>query len=173
MVSCTKCYKINLPAFYLQRGVVLITSLVFLIALTAIAAALMQNATTDMKMSGASEDKMIATQEAISAIDEVIYRQVNAETGNNIFALPLTNFPIIVTNTLKITNTANDTTAQITAGVHNLSLPSDCPHSSAASSVQLFTCNILRVQVNRKYGRNHANNIEVNSGIVQQVLRKN
>lgn len=40
-----------------QKGVVLIISLVFLVALTAVAAALMQNTTTDMKMSGASEEK--------------------------------------------------------------------------------------------------------------------
>ena len=43
-----------------QQGVVLIVSLVFLVALTAVAAALMQNTTTDMKMAGASEEKVSA-----------------------------------------------------------------------------------------------------------------
>ena len=75
-----------------QTGVVLIVALVFLIALTAVAAALMQNSTTDMKMSGASEEKVVATQEAISASDEVIFRQVNAAVGNNKFALPIVRF---------------------------------------------------------------------------------
>ena len=59
-----------------QQGVVLVISLVFLIALTAVAAALMLNTTTDMRMSGASQEKVIATQEAVSAIDEIIYKNI-------------------------------------------------------------------------------------------------
>ena len=74
-----------------QRGVVLIVSLVFLIALTAVAGALMQNSTLDMKMSGASEQKVIGVQDAISAVDEVI----NTQRGNG-FIRPVrgSNFPI-------------------------------------------------------------------------------
>ena len=77
-----------------QQGVVLIVSLVFLISLTAVVAALMQNTTADVKMSGASEQKMIATQSAVSAIDEVIYNQV-APGKTNVFARTISdsNFP--------------------------------------------------------------------------------
>ena len=66
----------RLPNVTKQRGVVLVVSLVFLVALTAVAAALMQNSTTDMKMSGASEEKVVALQEVVSAVDEVIFNQV-------------------------------------------------------------------------------------------------
>lgn len=59
-----------------QKGVVLIVALVFLIALTAVVAALMQNTTTDMKMAGASEEKTVATLEAFSAIDEIMFREI-------------------------------------------------------------------------------------------------
>ena len=59
-----------------QQGVVLVVSLVFLIALTAVAAALMQNTTSDMIMSGASQEKVVATQEAVSAIDEIIFNYI-------------------------------------------------------------------------------------------------
>jgi type IV pilus assembly protein PilX len=154
-----------------QKGVVLIVALVFLIALTAVAAALMQNSTTDMKMSGASEDRVVATQEAISASDESIFRQVNGGTGNNAFTLPLVRFPLAVTDTLTKTNTDTDTTANIELVNNELTLEPDCPHSRAASSVQVFTCNVLRVQVVRKYGRTNTNEVEVNAGIAQQLLR--
>ena len=158
-----------------QTGVVLIVALVFLIALTAVAAALMQNSTTDMKMSGASEEKVVATQEAISASDEVIFRQVNADVGNNRFASPVVRFQDDdfrnVTGSLGITNTGNDTTANIDIANNELELEPDCPHSRSASSAQVFTRNVIRVQVVRKYGRKNTNEVEVNTGVAQQLLR--
>jgi len=154
-----------------QKGVVLIVALVFLIALTAVAAALMQNTTSDMKMAGASEEKVVATQEAVSAIDEIIFRQVNGGTGNNGFESALVMFPLTVTDNLTKMNESNDTTAEIDVANNTYKLESDCPHSRGASSAQVFTCNVLRVKVNREYGRLKNSEVEVNAGIVQQLLR--
>lgn len=154
-----------------QQGVVLIVSLVFLIALTAVAAALMQNTTSDIKMSGASEEKVVATQEAVSAVDEVIFRQINGGAGNNGFASPIVLFPLTVTGTLTKTNTGSDTTATIDITNNEFELEADCPHTRSASSAQVFTCNVLRIRVNRKYGRTNTNTIEVNSGVAQQLLK--
>lgn len=165
----------NMSAFNRQNGVVLIVALVFLIALTAVAAALMQNTTTDMKMSGASEEKVVATQEAISATDEVMFRQINGGTGNNKFASAIVRFREEdfrnVTANLNITNVAKDTTANINISNNALELEPDCPHSRSASSAQIFTCNVLRVQVIRKYGRKNTNEVEVVTGVAQQLLR--
>jgi Tfp pilus assembly protein PilX len=154
-----------------QRGVVLIVALVFLIALTSVAAAIMQNTTTDMKMSGASEDKVIATQEAVSSIDEVIYRQVNGGSGKNGFSSAIVKFPLKLTDTLTKTNSGNTTTANVDIANNEYELEADCPHSRSASTTQVFTCNVLRVQVNRYYGRTKTNKVVVNSGVVQQLLR--
>jgi type IV pilus assembly protein PilX len=165
----------NRQSFNRQKGVVLIAALVFLVALTAVAGALMQNSTSDMKMSGASEEKVVATQEAISASDEVMFRQINADSGNNKFASAIVRFQDEsfgnVTDSLNITNTDSDTTASLDVANNDLELEADCPHTKAASSVQIFTCNVLRVQVVRKYGRKNTNKIEVNTGVVQQLLR--
>jgi Tfp pilus assembly protein PilX len=160
--------RFNIKPKRTQYGVVLIVSLVFLIALTAVAAALMQNTTSDMKMSGASEEKVVATQEAISSVDEVIYEQIN-DAANNEFASALVLFPFTVTDTLK--KTKDNTTANIDLGNNPYKLEVPCPHSRSASSVQIFTCNVLRVQVTKKYGRAKTNEVEVNSGIAQQLLR--
>jgi Tfp pilus assembly protein PilX len=147
-----------------QHGVVLIVALVFLIALTAVAAALMQNTTTDMKMSGASQEKVVATQEAVSAIDEVIYKEVTQVSGTNGFASEIANFPLLPT-----VSSASHTSAKITlANPYNIE--ADCPHSRSASSVQVFKCNVLKVQVTRLYGRTNKSTIEVNSGVSQQLL---
>jgi hypothetical protein len=159
-----------------QTGVVLIVALVFLIALTAVAAALMQNSTTDMKMSGASEEKVVATQEAISASDEVIFRQVNAAVGNNKFASPIVLFNDLdfrnVTDNLDITNVDEDTTATIDISNNDFELESPCPRSMAGSgfSTAIITCNVLRVRIIRSYGRKNTNEVEVNTGVAQQLL---
>ncbi len=147
-----------------QQGVVLIVSLVFLIALTAVAAALMQNTTTDMKMSGASQEKVVATQEAVSAIDEVIHNEVTQVSGTNGFASEIAKFPLTPTVSRVI-----NTSAEITlANPYNIE--ADCPHSRTASSVQVFKCNVLKVQVTRLYGRTNKSTVEVNSGVSQQLL---
>lgn len=152
------------PNIQKQQGVVLIVSLVFLIALTAVAAALMQNTTTDMKMSGASQEKVVATQEAVSAIDEVIHNEVTQVSGTNGFASEIAKFPL----TPAVSRVIN-TSAEITlANPYNIE--ADCPHSRAASSVQVFKCNVLKVQVTRLYGRTNKSTIEVNSGVSQQLL---
>lgn len=153
------------------EGAVLIVSLVFLISLTAVVAALMQNTTTDMKMSGASEEKVVATQEAVSAIDEVIYNQV-APGQTNEFAKPLiaSNFPNN-NQALLLPGTKTGATASVDIANNDLKLEADCPHSKSASSNQVFSCNVLKVQVNRNYGRNDINTIEVSSGVAQQLLK--
>jgi len=148
-----------------QRGVVLIVSLVFLIALTAVAAALMQNTSTDVKMSGASQEKVIATQEAISSTDEIIFNEVTKTNGTNRFASEIADFPLDPAPAAS----ADDTTVVVDlANPYNLE--TDCPHSKSASSVQVFKCNVLQLQINRAYGRTNASTIQVNSGIAQQLL---
>lgn len=147
-----------------QNGVVLVVALVFLIALTAVAGALMQNTTTDMKMSGASEEKVVAVQQAVSSTDEVIYKQVNQIGGENGFAIEIGAYPRHET----VTDTKVNKAVITVANQNNLE--ADCPHMKSASSIQVFTCNVLKVEVNRTYGRSDNQNITVNSGISQQLL---
>jgi len=169
-------YRINNSAkLACQQGIVLIVSLIFLIALTAVAVALMQNTTTDMKMSGASEEKVVADQEAVSAVDEYIFKQVTMGTGNNGFAKSVATFKDgakDILADLTITNKDDDIdAASLDLANNQFQLEVDCPHSSSASSSQVFTCNVLVIQVSRKYGRNKTSIVEVNSGIAQHLLK--
>tara|TARA_R110000737_G_scaffold353013_1_gene401748 strand:- start:44 stop:508 length:465 start_codon:yes stop_codon:yes gene_type:complete len=144
-----------------QQGFVLIVALVFLIALTAVASALMLNTTTDMKMSGASQEKVIATQEALSAIDEVILIQTRGATNlfrNTLF--PVNGIPVAVTH-------AN--TAAVITHTNPMSTDVTCPHRVAADN--LFNCNMLRVTLTKNYGNNDTSSVTVNAGVSQDVLK--
>ncbi|WP_371377890.1 PilX N-terminal domain-containing pilus assembly protein [Thalassotalea aquiviva] len=147
-----------------QQGMVLVVALVFLAALTTLASVLMQNSTTDMKMAGASEEKMVATQDALSAVEKVVFNEVHKVDGNNDFSLETAAYP------LPTENIGNDVKVDIDiANVDSIEV--DCPRSSMASSVDLFKCNMLVLDVKKTYGRNKSQTIELRSGIAQQLLK--
>ncbi|WP_057830691.1 pilus assembly PilX family protein [Colwellia sp. TT2012] len=155
-----------------QQGVVLIVALVFLVALTGVAAALMQNTTSDMKMAGASNEKVVAMQAAISAVDEVIDNQLNQQAVN-LFARGLDAFAGYNNGQLLPAATATGATAN-TVLINNLTFDEySCPRSSVASSVGIIECNYLQLQIQRPYGRNNTSIIVVNANIVQQLLSNN
>lgn len=132
---------------------------------------LVQSTTTDIKMAGATQEMVVAKQEAISAVDEAIYKQVTGGSANNSFAKPISTYPKNLTNDLVQTNKGKDTTAEVGIVNNEFQLEADCPHSNTASSSQVFTCNVLEVKVSRQYGRNKASDVDVNAGIAQQLLR--
>ena len=145
-----------------QQGFVLVVALVFLIALTGVASALMLNTTSDMKMSGASQEKVIAMQEAIGSLDEVIL--LNAALGaDNIFLGTI--FPVGGT---AVAVSADNTTATITIPNSNL-VKIDCPAMKGGDDNDLTKCNMLKVTVVKRYGNNSSSTIVVNAGIAQQV----
>ncbi|MCP4320325.1 MAG: DUF3712 domain-containing protein [Alteromonadales bacterium] len=154
---------------YKQQGVVLIVSLVFLVALTAVAAALMQNTTSDMKMTGATNEKVVATQAAISAVDEVIDNQVNIQ-GINQFTQGLNT--VVGLSSAQLLPADSPTSATAKTSVFNNpgfdEVP--CPRAKVASSVGIIECNIFQLQTQRLYGRSNTSTIVVNTNIAQQLL---
>jgi len=155
-----------------QRGIVLVVALVFLIALTAVAGALMQNTTTDVKMAGASEEKVIAMQEAISAVDEVIFNQVSPGAINE-FAASVNTFANgdkDISAAIPVSNANNDfASATLNVSNNQFMKATACPRAKDASSNDGNVCNLLMIQVTRTYGRNNTSSIVVNSGILQQL----
>ncbi|MFD2168098.1 hypothetical protein ACFSJY_17720 [Thalassotalea euphylliae] len=144
-----------------QQGVVLVVALVFLISLTAVASALMLNSTTDLKIAGASEQKLIAVQEAISATDEAIADQVTSDT--NLFTRQTFPFDITTINSVTVD------TVRVTSRNFDTALP-DCPHSKLASSTKVVKCNVLNLGVTNNYGRKDTSSVVINAGISQQIL---
>lgn len=156
-----------------QRGVVLIVALVFLIALTGVAVALMQNTTLDIKMSGASEVKTVATQEAISSTDQIVFRQLSLQgvLGNNDFAAPPGRFSAADPDNPGnfLSQTINETPLVTSANTQaELALVTSGPCPRSAKPTTGLSCNVLNLRIVKNYGRNTSNQVIVNSRIVQQ-----
>lgn len=143
--------------FNKEQGFVLVVALVFLIALTAVASALMLNTTSDMKMSGASQEKVIAMQQAVGAVDEVIRLQ-----NNNLFLQT-----VLPALGLQTPVTPINTVATVTIPNNNGKLP-DCPHMKGSDDTDT-KCNMIRVAVVKSYGNNLFSTITVNAGIAKQM----
>lgn len=148
-----------------QKGIVLIISLTFLIALTVIASSLMNNTAIDIKISGAHQEKSLATQEAISAINEIIAQQVDEFDGENHFTHDEMTYPY------RIMLSRLSTQANVVL-VSNQSHHANCPHSLSPSSINVVRCHHFVIEVNQQYGRNNHQNIIVKASILQQVLDK-
>jgi Tfp pilus assembly protein PilX len=165
-------HKVMLPALPgKQQGVVLVVALVFLVALTGVAAALMQNTTSDMKMTGASNEKVIATQAAISAIDEVVNNQLNVR-ADNLFTRGLNLLAGYSSNDLLPASTKTGATASA-AVINNPTfevLPCNRSERGSANSEKTIYCQEFEIQVQRLYGRNNTSTIVVNTNISQQLL---
>lgn len=147
-----------------QQGVVLIVALVFLVALTAVAGALMQNTTTDIKMAGATQEKAIVTQETISEMEHIIFNELREVNGPNQLAQIITGeitFP--VTNEPTLTQATG-----VNANQYGFDVP--CPRSNNATSEGTLMCSIKRLQVTRTYGRDNNHTIQVNSGVAQVIM---
>lgn len=157
-----------------QKGIVLVVSLVFLVALTAVAAALMQNTTTDMKMAGASNEKVIATEEAISAIDEIINYQLSVR-AINVFTQDLNNVATYSSADLLpvATKTGASASSRVIANPFLDTLKCPRARPGEANSDGTIDCNYLQLQIQRPYGRNKTSNVLVDADIAQQLIAIN
>lgn len=144
-----------------QSGVVLIVALVFLVALTAVAAALMQNTTTDIKMAGASQEKSVVTLETISEMDRIIFNERRQVNGVDQFGTVTAPVALLVTQPA-ITNA--------TLALVNVLMPDQqCPRNKQASSNNIITCRLFNIVLRRMYGRNKNHTMQVNTGIAREL----
>lgn len=153
-----------------QKGVVLIVTLVFLVALTGVAGALMQSTTSDMKMTSASNEKVIATQAAISGIDEIVDNQIN-QRDVNLFAGSLQE--LVAASSAELLPADSKIGAEASAAMINNPTFEEkkCLRGERGNGndEDTRTCNIFELRVTRAYGRNDTSTVSVNALISQEL----
>ena len=144
-----------------QRGFVLMVSLVMVIAITGIAVSLLSTSAMDMKMATASEDREMASHIARGGNDQLYSDAVNRNVnGQNYFAAfstsqQATNF----NSSLGAVSTVSWASANPT--------DTDCPRSKKPT--EGLKCNYLTATTVKTFGPSNANQVNVVSGIAQQV----
>jgi hypothetical protein len=151
--------------FYNQKGVVLITSLVMIIAVTSIAVTLMSSSGIDIKMTSAAQENEVAQYWVRGDSERAINQEIIA-SGNSRLLYLTGQFP--ADNTIGIDVTAAGSKSTVTL-FNNNNGPTllNCPPRIAVTNG--IKCNTLRVESNYKYGKDNKHSVALLSGIAQEL----
>lgn len=145
-----------------QQGIALFISIILLLLLSGLTTLLMTNASLDLKMAGASAQRIDADQQIEGAIDELLTNS-NARLT---FATADLNTKFSVTH-IKNINTA----------VVAINEQPSCARSKDPSSVGLFSCRYLDTRLSKQFGRaktggGHQGETAAGLGVEQKLLKQ-
>lgn len=157
-----------------QRGVVLISALIMVIAVTGIAVTLMSSSTIDIKITNAAQEREIAENELIGEVQRVIAVEA-AKGGDSSFFL---------TPSETETNEERDDSTVVTINEKDISLPSsdmksvlinlnngqlelNCPRTYSYTAG--ISCNMVQVSTTVNYGSKSKHSLTVVTGIAQEM----
>ena len=144
-----------------NKGFVLMVSLVMVIAITSIAVALLSASSMDMKMAVAFEDREMATHIARGGNDQLFYDAVNRTVdGQNYFA----SFSAASTGSQFTSSQGAISTVSWGSAVQ---IETDCPRSK--DPTEGLMCIYLQAATVKTFGPGYNNQINVISGVAQQV----
>ncbi|MCK8134042.1 MULTISPECIES: pilus assembly PilX family protein [Pseudoalteromonas] len=159
-----------------QQGVVLITALIMVIAVTGIAVTLMSSSTIDIKITNAAQEREVAENQLIGEVLRVIASEAKKGAGSNFF---LTRDET-KTDTGKfdsdgkkkykfekdITEAGNDMKSIMTNMNHG-SLELNCPRSYSYTAG--VSCNMVQVSTTIEYGSKSKHQLTIVTGIAQEM----
>ena len=144
-----------------QQGFVLMVSLVMVVAITAIAVTLMSSSTLDTKMAVVTEEREMATHHAKGGNDQLFYNAVNRIVNEqNYFAA------FSVSQESQEFVSTHGAVSSVTWASDN-HVETDCPRSKAPT--EGLRCNYLNTTTQKTFGPGNVNQINVVSGVAQQV----
>ncbi|TMO03053.1 pilus assembly protein PilX [Pseudoalteromonas sp. S558] len=157
-----------------QQGVVLITALIMVIAVTGIAVTLMSSSSIDVKITNAAQEREVAENKLIGEIQRVIFTEVKKGGKSSFLLSPEETITKVVkegeadtfTSSKDIANHEGmkSTMTNLNKGVQNLT----CLRSNAATTG--ISCNILQVTTTIEYGSKSKHQLTIVTGMAQQVV---
>jgi len=153
-----------------QSGVVLITALIMIIAVTGIAVSLMGSSTTDLKILSGVQDAEIASNTVKGDTQRTIGAEKLAGINSDFYRLQ-GQFEAQTDKNFDITAANSDSKVLLFNENNGPSLLKCLPRLAVTPSLK---CNYLRMETTLNYGKKDSNSkgkhqIEIHSGIVQDL----
>ncbi|WP_024603778.1 MULTISPECIES: pilus assembly PilX family protein [unclassified Pseudoalteromonas] len=157
-----------------QQGVVLITALIMVIAVTGIAVTLMSSSTIDIKITNAAQEREVAENELIGQVQKVI--AIEAKKGKN------SNFFLTKSETVTLGKDENGNElekkekdisllgSEMKSTMINLNtgtLELNCPRSYSYTAG--VSCNMVQVSTTIKYGSKSKHQLTIVTGVSQEM----
>ncbi|MEL0654117.1 pilus assembly protein PilX [Pseudoalteromonas issachenkonii] len=150
-----------------QQGVVLITALIMVIAVTGIAVTLMSSSSIDVKITNAAQEREVAENELIGEVQRMISEEAIKGADNQFFLSPEEVNAIAAGNDdgmlIADHNDMKSKMINLNKGVLDL----ECPRRFAATTG--LSCNMMQVSTTKIYGSKSKHELTVVTGVAQEM----
>ena len=144
-----------------QQGVVLITALIMVIAVTGIAVTLMSSSSIDIKITNAAQEREVAENQLIGEVQQIIADEVSKGAANQFFLTP----DEVTDSGIEIAN-RNDMTSNM-VNLNNGMLDLKCPRRFNFTTG--ISCNMVQVSTTIDYGSKSKHQITIVTGVAQEM----
>jgi type IV pilus assembly protein PilX len=157
-------YVTHTPTQQKQKGVVLITALIMVIAVTGIAVTLMSSSTIDIKITNAAQEREVAENMLVGEVQRVIAQEANKGSASQFF---LTKNEIPEQwKTIATHDGMQSAMTNLNKGVMEL----NCPRRY--NPTEGVVCNMMQVTTTIEYGSKSKHQLTVVTGIAQEMANK-
>lgn len=154
-----------------QQGVVLITALIMVIAVTGIAVTLMSSSTIDVKITNAAQEREVAENELIGEVQRMISDEATKGAANQFFLSPEEVDAVAAGNDdgmlIAEHNDMKSKMINLNRGILDL----ECPRRFA--STPGLACNMVQISTTKKYGSKSKHELTIVTGVAQEMVSVN
>lgn len=144
-----------------QQGVVLITALIMVIAVTGIAVTLMSSSSIDIKITNAAQEREVAENQLIGEVQRIIADEVSKGAANQFFLTPEE-----VTDNGVIMAERDDMKSNM-INLNNGVLDLECPRRFNFTAG--ISCNMVQVSTTIDYGSKSKHQLTIVTGVAQEM----
>ncbi|KPZ66441.1 hypothetical protein AN392_00461 [Pseudoalteromonas sp. P1-16-1b] len=144
-----------------QQGVVLITALIMVIAVTGIAVTLMSSSSIDIKITNAAQEREVAENQLIGEVQRIIADEVSKGAANQFFLTPeeVSDKGIVMAE--------RDDMKSNMINLNNGVLDLECPRRFSFTAG--ISCNMVQVSTTIEYGSKSKHQLTIVTGVAQEM----
>ena len=150
-----------------QQGVVLITALIMVIAVTGIAVTLMSSSSIDIKITNAAQEREVAENELIGEVQRMISNEANKGANNQFFLSPDEVISIAAADKEGMVIATHDDMQSKMINLNNGALDLECPRRFNFTAG--ISCNMVQVATTIEYGSKSKHTLTIVTGVAQEM----
>ena len=144
-----------------QHGVVLITALIMVIAVTGIAVTLMSSSSIDIKITNAAQEREVAENQLIGEVQRIIADEASKGAANQFFLTPEE-----VSDNGVVMAERDDMKSNM-INLNNGVLDLECPRRFNFTAG--ISCNMVQVSTTIEYGSKSKHQLTIVTGVAQEM----
>ncbi|CAD2226558.1 conserved exported hypothetical protein [Pseudoalteromonas sp. 3J6] len=144
-----------------QQGVVLITALIMVIAVTGIAVTLMSSSSIDIKITNAAQEREVAENQLIGEVQRIIADEASKGAANQFFLTPEE-----VSDNGVVMAERDDMKSNM-INLNNGVLDLECPRRFNFTAG--ISCNMVQVSTTIEYGSKSKHQLTIVTGVAQEM----